>query len=50
MPVVIGAPGVVKKSFEKQIDKIPGNINVVALQKIALLGSVHILQNVLPIK
>ena len=46
VPVAIGALGVVKKGIEKQIGKIMGNINVTELQKIALLGSAHILRKV----
>ena len=48
--VVIEALRVVKKGIKKQIDKIPGNINVTELQKIALLGSAHILGKVLSMK
>ena len=44
LPVVIGALGVIKKGIDKQICKIPGNINVTELQKIARLGSAHILR------
>ena len=50
VPVVIGALGVVKKGIEKHIDKIPGKINITELQKIALLGSSHILRKVLSIE
>ena len=50
MPVVIGVLGVIKKGINKQISRIPGNINVPELQKIALLGSDHILRKVLSIK
>ena len=49
VPVVIGALGVIKKDIDKQICKIPGNINVTELQKIALLGSAQILRKVLSI-
>ena len=48
--VVIGALGIVKKGIEKHIDKIPGKINITELQKIALLGSSHILRKVLSIE
>ena len=44
VPVVIGALGVVKKGIEKHIDKILGKVNITELQKIALLGSSHILR------
>ena len=51
VPVVIGALlGVVKKGIEKHIDKITGKINITELQKIALLGSSHILRKVLSIE
>jgi len=50
VPVVIGALAVVKKGIEKHIDKIPGKINITELQKIALLGSSHILRKVLSIE
>ena len=50
VPVVIGALGVVKEGIEKHIDKIPGKTNITELQKIALLGSIHILQKVLSIE
>ena len=50
VPVVIRALGVVKKGIEKYIDKIPGKINITELQKIALLGSSHILRKFLSIE
>ena len=50
VPVVIGALGVIKEPIEKYIDKIPGKINITELQKIALLGSSHILRRVLSIE
>ena len=43
VPVVIGTLGVVKEGIEKHIDKIPRKINIKKFQKIALLGSRHIL-------
>ena len=49
VPVVIGALGVIKKGIEKHIEKIPGKVNITELQKIALLGSSHILRKVLSI-
>ena len=50
VPVVIGALGVVNKGIEKHIDKIPGKTLITELQKIALLGSSHILRKVLSIE
>lgn len=32
-PVIIGAPGLIKKGLKKHIDKIPGSINISELQK-----------------
>ena len=48
--VVIGTLGVVRKGIEKYIHKIRGKINVTELQKIALLGSSHILRRILSIE
>ena len=50
VPVAIAALGVIKEGIDKQISKIPGNINVTELEKIALLGSAHILRKVLSLK
>ena len=50
IPVVVGALGLMKKGIEQYTNRIPGNINVYAVQKIALLGTAHILRRVLSIK
>ena len=50
VPGVSGALGAIKKGIDQQISKLPGNINVTELQKVALLGSAHILRKVLSIK
>ena len=50
VPVVIGALKVVKKGIKKHTDKIPGEIKITELQKIALLGSSHIFRKVLSIE
>ena len=50
IPVVIGALGLVKKGMEKYTNQIPGNIRIEELQKIVLLGTVHILRRTLSIK
>ena len=39
------ALGHIKKGMEKYIQTIPGNIEIRDLQKIALLGTSHILRN-----
>ena len=45
--VVIGALGQVKKGLGKNVEKLPGNINIEDLQKISLLDTAHILRKVL---
>ena len=50
IPVVIGSLGLVKKGLEKFSDRIPGNIDLNTVQKIALLGTAHILRKILSMK
>ncbi|XP_068753285.1 uncharacterized protein [Montipora capricornis] len=50
IPVVIGAPGIMKKGLEKYTKQISGNIKISELQKIALLGTSCILRKTLSIK
>ena len=50
IPVVVGALGLIKKGMEKYVKQIPGNIRVQEIQKIALLGTAHILRRALSIK
>jgi hypothetical protein len=45
--VIIGAIGTISKSFTKYVRNIPGNHEVRELQKIAILGTAHILRKVL---
>ena len=47
VPVVIGATGIVSKSFSKHVSNIPGHHDVKELQKTAILGTAHILRKVL---
>jgi len=47
IPVIIGAIGTVSKSFRKYVSNIPGKHEVKELQKTAILGTAHILRNVL---
>ena len=49
IPALIGALGVIKKGMRSNIEKIPGKISSEELQKITLLGTAHILRNVLSI-
>jgi hypothetical protein len=46
-PVIIGATGTISKSFRKYVNRIPGNHAVRELQKTAILGTAHILREVL---
>jgi hypothetical protein len=43
-PVIIGATGTISKSLRKYVSNIPGNHKVKELQKTAILGTAHILQ------
>jgi hypothetical protein len=47
IPVIIGATGTISKSFKKYVSTIPGNHDVMELQKTAILGTAHILRKVL---
>ena len=47
IPVVIGATGTISKSFWKYVSNIPGKHEVRELQKTAILGTAHILWEVL---
>jgi hypothetical protein len=47
IPVIIGATGTISKSFRKYVSDIPGNHAVKELQKTAILGTAHILREVL---
>jgi hypothetical protein len=46
-PVIIGATGTISNSFRKYVNNIPGNHEVTELQKTAILGTAHILREVL---
>ena len=50
VPIVVGALGLIKSSLEKYVSQILGHIRIEELQKIALLGSAHILRRTLSIK
>jgi len=47
IPVIIGANGIISKSFRKYVSNITGNHEVKELQTIATLGTAHILRKVL---
>jgi DNA-directed RNA polymerase subunit H (RpoH/RPB5) len=47
IPVIIGATGTISKSFRKYVSNLPGKHEVKKLQKTAILGTAHILREVL---
>jgi hypothetical protein len=47
IPVIIGATETISKSFRKYVSSSPGNHEVRELQKTAILGTAHILREVL---
>jgi len=47
IPIIIGATGTTSKSFRKYVSNIPRKHEVKELQKTAILGTAHILRNVL---
>jgi hypothetical protein len=47
IPVIIDATGTISKSFRKYMRNMLGNHEVKELQKIAILGTAHILRKVL---
>jgi hypothetical protein len=44
---IIGAIGIVSKSLQKYLETIPGQHSIDSLQKTAILGTSHIIRNVL---
>jgi len=47
IPVIIGETGTIAKSFRKYVSNITGKHEVKELQKTAILGTAHILREVL---
>jgi hypothetical protein len=47
MPVIIEATGTISKSFRKYLSSMPGEYGIKELQKTAILGTAHILCEVL---
>ena len=47
IPAIIGTTGTVSESFRKYVSNIPGKHEVKELHKTAILGTAHILRNVL---
>jgi len=47
VPVIIGATGIVTRSLSKNLETVPGKHSIDSLQKTAILGTSHIIRNVL---
>ena len=47
LPVIIGAIGIVTRSFRKNLETVPGRHSIDSLQKAAILGTSHIIRKVL---
>jgi len=47
IPVIMGATGTILKSFRKYVSNIPGKHEVKELQKTAILGTAHVLRELL---
>jgi len=47
VPVIIGAPGIVRRSLKKNLETIPGKHSIDSLQKTAILGTTHTIRKVL---
>jgi len=47
IPVIIEATGAISKSLRQYLSNIPGNYKIKEVQKTTILGTAHILQEVL---
>jgi hypothetical protein len=47
IPVIIGATGIVTRSLKKNLEAMPGKHSLDILQKMGILGTSHIMQQVL---
>ena len=47
VPVIIGATRIVTRSLKKNLETVPGNHSIDSLQKTAILGTSHIIREVL---
>ena len=48
-PLLVGAPGKIKKSSPKHLQQIPGKSSLTEIQKIVLTSSAHILRTAMSI-
>jgi len=47
LPVIIGATGIVTRSSRKNLEAVPGKHSIDSLQKATILGTLHIIREVL---
>jgi len=47
IPVITGATGIVTRCFRKNLEAVPGKHSIDSLQKTAILGTSHIIREVL---
>ena len=47
IPVIIGATGIVTRSFRKNLEVVPGKHSIDSQQKTVILGTSHIIREVL---
>ena len=47
IPVLMGATGTISKSLRQYLSNIPGNQEIKEMQKIAILGTAHVIRKVL---
>ena len=47
VPVIIGATGIVTRSFKKNLEAVPVKHSIDSLQKTAILGTSHTIRKVL---
>jgi hypothetical protein len=47
IPVIIGTTGIVTRSIRKNLEDTPGKQSIDSLQKTAILGTSHIIQEIL---
>ena len=50
IPVIMGATGILDKNIKKDVGRIPDCHNINSLQRSSILGTAHILREVLSIK
>ena len=47
VPVATGASGTIKKGLDQNLQLLPGHLAATELQKVALMGTAHIIPKVL---